>query len=41
MKLQLGLKRVINKGILVIDVVSYYLHLKDHCVSLLLKNIGK
>lgn len=38
MKHLLGLKRFINKGILVIDVMSYYLHLKDHCVSLLLNN---
>lgn len=41
MKHLLGLKRFISKGILVIDVMPFYLHLKDHCVSLLLNNIGK
>lgn len=41
MKYLLGLKRFINKGIFVIDVVSYYLQLKDHSFSLVLNNTGK
>lgn len=38
MKYLLGVKSFINKGILVVDVILYYLHVKDHCVSLLLNN---
>lgn len=38
MKYLLGLKSFINKGILVVNVIPYYLHVKDHCVSLLLNS---
>lgn len=38
MKYLLGLKSFINKGILVVDVIPYYLHVKEHSVSLLLNN---
>lgn len=37
----MGLKRFINKGIFVIDVISYYLQLEDPSIFLVLNSTGK